>query len=149
MAEELNDLLTDLQYEGRSSLGKNLKKSERYIQSFERELAKHIEIEEKMLFPFFESHVPRLATALRLLEAEHEAFHSSFHKLKGELQKLTTAKSAADHAKLLHKIHETGTYLVCLLKHHMQMETGSLYRMIERELKAGERKQLKRILQNA
>lgn len=138
----LGDFLKNLRYEGKPSIGKNIMRGKRMTEMLERELENHIKAEEKILYPYVERHIPRMGALIQILKSEHETFRKTFLEFKSELKRFLKGKNYPDRKEKLIKINEIGTYLVYLLKHHLEIEMRSLYRLIDRELSAWEKKEL-------
>ncbi len=134
------EVLRKLRFEGKQNLGKNLKEIRGLVAYFKRELNGHMKEEEKTLFPFLQSYIPRLEPMICLLLSEHQDFRNSLREMR--LSLLEFNKAGRDKTELIHKIEEQGTYLVCLLRSHMQVETQSLYRVADKELHPSEKKRL-------
>lgn len=139
----LQDILTNLRYEGRASLGKNLKQVREALGFLRKEWTRHVDLEEETLFPFLETHLPRLETLLHLLEAEHKDFKKNLKDLQVLLQRIPTEKSFSNHGRIFEKIREQGNYLVYLLRNHIRVETESVYKAVRRDLRPAEKKELK------
>lgn len=142
--DRLQDVLTRLTYEGKFRLGRNLNEARRLLQFFSGELVNHMQIEEKVLFPFLKTHVPRLESVICLLRSEHEDFRRSFGDFKTLLGKLSSKCNGTNRAKLIGKIKETGTYLIYLLKNHSQLENKSIYQAIDQVLHAEEKREIEK-----
>ena len=134
------EVLKNLRFEGKQNLGKNISEIQEFVSYFKREIEAHMREEEKILFPFLETHVPRLEPMICLLLSEHEDFRNCLNQLRFSLSEFR--KTGSDKARLIHGLNEQGTYLVCLLRGHMWLETQSLYRAADRELHRSEKKQL-------
>ena len=52
-------ILINLRYEGKPSLGKNLREAAGVLKFFHGEHMRHTELEEHVLFPFVKTHVPK------------------------------------------------------------------------------------------
>ena len=141
--------LKGLRYEGKISFQKNLRRVKELLSFFNGRIIEHIHIEEEALFPFLEKHVPRYTTAIKFLLAEHDDFKKNLDILKYLVRDLNRQKSDASRDKTIVKIRETGTYLIFLLRHHIEAEERSIYRMLDKELRPEELKELRRQLQPA
>ena len=75
-----------------------------------------------------------------LLLSENQDFRNNLKELR--LSLLEFNKAGRNKTELIHKIGEQGTYLVCLLRSHMQIETQILYRVADKELRPSEKKRL-------
>ena len=107
---------------------------------FQSNLARHFQIEEDILFPYAETHIPKLEAVTKLFRYEHEDFRNNLRSLGVFLAQL--GKRKADPAATLDKVSELGTYLICLLRSHMWVETRTLYRAADKELREPEKKRL-------
>ena len=134
------EVLKNLRFEGKQNLGKNVSEIREFVAYFKREIETHMKEEEKFLFPFLRTHVPRLEPMIWLLLSEHEDFRNSLNQLRLSLSEFR--KTGSDKTRLIHGLNEQGTYLVCLLRGHMRLETQSLYRAADRELHRSEKEQL-------
>ena len=137
-------VLKKLRYEGKLTLGQNLNEAIKLVTYFKRELDGHMRDEEKILFPFLQTHVPRLEPIIYLLLSEHEDFRNSIKDLKMALSEFK--KHELVKPGILDKICEQGTYLICLLRSHMSVESNSLYRVADKELRLGEKRKLMRLI---
>ena len=138
--DQFYEILKKLRYEGKLMLGQNLTQADRLVTYFKKELDHHMRDEEKILFPFLRAHVPRLEPMVYLLLSEHEDFRSSIKDLKIALRELKIHASVKHST--LDKICEQGTYLICLLRSHMSVESSSLYRVADKELHPSEKRKL-------
>ena len=134
------EVLKNLRFEGKKNLEKNIGEIRKLIFYFRREIEAHMREEERILFPFLRTHVPRLETMIWLLLSEHEDFRNCLRQLRLSLSEF--GKAGSDKTRLIHGLHEQGTYLVCLLRGHMWLETQSLYRAADKELHRSEKKEL-------
>ena len=134
------EVLRNLRFEGKKNLGKNIGEIRKLISYFRREIEAHMREEEKILFPFLRTHVPRLETMIWLLLSEHEDFRNCLRQLRLSLSEF--GKTGSDKDRLIHGLHEQGTYLVCLLRSHMWVESHSLYKVADKELRLSERRKL-------
>jgi len=142
--EELREILVNLRYEGRHRLGKNLKEADEVLAFFKGELADHVDLEEKVIFPFVKSHVPKLEALILMLCSEHEEFRRNLRSFEFWLDELAKGKVNLDHGRLMEKVRETGNYLTYLLQNHLQEESEILYRVADQELRSDEKRELER-----
>jgi hemerythrin-like domain-containing protein len=142
----LEQVLTHLRYEGRASLGKNFKETERLLQFFDHDLVRHIRLEEEVVFPYLAAHIPKLDLLISLLRSEHREFQRNLRRFKFWLTALRRKRKASDLGKVIEQIRETGTYLVYLLQSHVQDEGRVFYDVASRELSPGEKRELARRL---
>ena len=141
-AERLQQILRNLRYEGKASLGRNLKEMREAQNFFKEELDHHVRFQEETVFPFLKSHLPRLEPVIWLLQAEHQDFRLNLEMFKVRLQELADSKNEPVRPKILEKVQETGTYLAYLLRNHIRAESEYLYQAADRELRGEEKNRL-------
>ena len=96
--------------------------------------------EEKVLFPFLRTHIPKLEPMIWLLTSEHEDFRKALKDLNLSMAIFKKIGSGKD--RIIHQLNEQGIYLLCLLRGHMSVETQSLYRAAEHDLRPDEKELL-------
>ena len=141
---QFHEVLRRLQHEGKLTLGKNIVEAIELVDYFKKELDGHMRDEEKILFPFLQTHIPRLEPIVYLLLSEHEDFRNNLNNLKTSLRQLKTRASVRPN--LIDKIGEQGTYLICLLRSHMWVESHSLYKAADKELRLSEKRKLIKLI---
>lgn len=145
--DRLNDVLINLQYEGKTKLGKNLKEIWDVLCFFEKEVDVHVGTEEACLFPFISTHVPRLDPLVQLFHAEHEDFRKNLRIFRLAMEDLCSDRSEENKILFVDRVREIGTYLVYLLRQHLKAENESLYKAINEELHEEERLELDKLIQ--
>lgn len=141
---QLEEALLNLRFEGKPSLGKNLRQAEGVLDFLRNQLMRHIRIEEKVLFPYLAAHIPKLESVIHLLQGEHDEFRKNVEDFRFELEAASKMRAGLNPAKALERVQETGTYLVYLLRNHIQAEHQSIYKVIHSELRPDEKKELAR-----
>ena len=136
-----------LQYEGKISLGKNLREAGEILRFFKQEIEEHMVEEEKILFPFLKTHLPRLDPLMLYLSSEHQDFRRHVAWFKFFLDKLSKKQRPSDRGEAIQKLKGVGIYLIHLLRAHLQGENEILCKVADRELRQDEKKELKRRLQ--
>ena len=141
--KRLEHVLRDLHFEGKPRFGRNLRETMETIEDLERPLARRFQIEEKKVFPFLRRHVPKLTPVLAMLEAERRGFRARIKNLKGSVRRLAKSTSSRERGRMTHKLREEGTYLLYFLKSHLDLEAATLYRVVSRDLRDDEKRELK------
>lgn len=141
-AENLSGIMTRFHYEGKASFGKNMKMAQDVGDYFSAFVLKHMEFEEKSLFPYLESHIPRLEPVIQLLVNEHDDFRDKLSQFNKALGKLHKRKSEPIDWKKVPFLIESGTYLVHLLRQHTTAERTGFYNAIDKYLREDEKKEL-------
>ena len=137
--DRLYELLTKLRYEGKFLFGRNLKEVRTLLRFFHQKLSGRMRSEERLLFPFLEVHVPKVAPVLRLLRSGGEDFRRNLRALHTFLGKLARTRTNHDYAEAVDQVIGTGTYLVYLVRHYIRLERKSISKVIQKELRADER----------
>ena len=144
--DRLSRVLTHLRYEGRPYLGRNIKEAKEVLEFFEHPFVKHLELEEEVIYPFLETHVPKFAAVISLLRSEHVDIRNKLQHMKSLFRKISTGRQSSTRGNWIDEIEATGTYFIYLLRNHMQTESESVYKAIVRELGNDEIKRLERII---
>ncbi len=134
------EVIHRIRYEGKAHFGKNMSEGRELLNYFKQELTEHMREEEKKLFPYLSAHIPRLEPVIYVLGTEHEDLRKCLKELGVQFK--SRQMVAAARAKTAAKIYELGTYLICLLRGHMSVESRSLYQVADHVLRPGEKKQL-------
>jgi hemerythrin-like domain-containing protein len=146
--DDFENTLTNLCYEGKVSLGKNLRHGSDALRYFQDNVGFHMKLEEGIVFPFVRICLPKLEPVISLLCSEHQDFRSSLKTLRGYFARLAGAKSLTSRTRCLGLIKEKGTYLIYLLRHHLQAESESVYKAMANELREDEKKELEKRIKN-
>lgn len=137
--------LQEFCYEGKVSHNKNFKKIQQHIVFFHDELLLHMAMDEKVVFPFLEKHIPRLEPVLRFLKAEHTEFRESLGSFEKIFKALSGGIDEARGRRSVEQLRERGIYLICLIRNHIQSENESVYRVMNEDLKDKEKEELSRL----
>jgi len=140
-AEELFKILTHLRYEGKISQGRNVKSAIAALGSLRGMIQKHRNLQEKVIFPFLVTHIPKHETVIQFLRADHEEMHKSRLKLETALRRLTAKKIGVGLQDK--SSQDVGIYFICLLRHHMDLENKCVHQAIRSELRKDEQLEVK------
>jgi hypothetical protein len=138
-SEKLKQVLCKLRFEGRQHFKKNLSKANSILVILRERLFNHIQDEERYLFPFLITRLPKLESAKHLFLAEHREFKDKIKDLTALLKRLKPDDN-------IHEAYSEGMYLVCLILSHVKVEGKQLYKAIENELTDDEKGKLKNLL---
>ncbi|PIQ85064.1 MAG: hypothetical protein COV74_10735 [Candidatus Omnitrophica bacterium CG11_big_fil_rev_8_21_14_0_20_45_26] len=144
--DELEDTLTHLRYEGKPSLGKNLKRTKNIIKSLKKNLNRHLMVEEGIFFPYVVKHIPKLESIIRFLHLEHQDVIKSFDRMSSLLEQIDQHNQPAQNGKIVERAHDQGYYFICLLRHHVEDESNRIFRVIEKELNRKEKEHIRACL---
>ena len=136
--------LTNLHYEGKPFVGRNLKQTRELTVFLTQEVLRHFKLEEKILFPFLKKHIPKLEPVIRFLEVEHADFRMQLKNFQKSLRRLSKSRGNLDRGEITEKIRDLGIYMIYFLRNHVQAEDGTLYKAVCRDLRADEGRQLQR-----
>lgn len=142
--DEFTIALQEFCYEGKVSHDKNLKKIQQHVAFFQDELLPHMALDEKVVFPFLEKHIPRLEPVLHFLKAEHIEFRESLSSFE-KIFKTLSSGSAVQDRRSIEQLRERGLYLICLIRNHIHSENESVYRVMNEDLKDKEKEEFSRL----
>lgn len=140
--DQLQEFLKNLKYEGKLFQRKNTRAIERILGALKDSYAIHKKIDDEIIFPFLDRHLPRINPFLRLITAERSEFYNILGDCEGLLKKLKKSRSQSEQADVLDQLNEKGIYAIVLIRNHIQMEMESVYKAIDKELRPVERDQL-------
>lgn len=133
----LYDVLTHLRYEGKQHRQENFREIKRLAGDLRKELKTHMKEEEKVLFPNLEVSIPKLEPLIDLLRFEHLDLDRRIDDLSDCIRRMSKLRGMTPER--IQELNEQGTYFVCLLKGHMQLESRSLYGIADQQLKMFEK----------
>ena len=135
-----SEILRNLRFEGRSQWSKNISRAGKLLLFFENKAVGHMRLEENALFPFLQSHIPRVQPLIDLLLSEHEDFRNSLKEMKQVFG--CFKKKKADTVQTIHALNAKAAYFTCLLRSHLWAESQVLYSVASKELRPDEKKLL-------
>jgi hemerythrin-like domain-containing protein len=141
-ADQLHDVLNNLIYEGKASLGKNAAKIEETIEFFRENLFPHMNCDETVIFPFVERHLPRYEQTIRFLAAEHRELQDNFESFECLYKEFKKEKKDFNRQKIIDKLRDKGIYLFCVIRNHLQGENESIYKAAQEQLNESEKGEL-------
>jgi hypothetical protein len=140
--------LIHFHYEGKPNLGRNIKEIQKAEAELQNSVLHWFLLEHKTIYPFVKGHLPRLESALCLLESEQRAFLSQFKKIR-ECVRAFKRISGPAKAVRADEVRQMGILLIFLLKRHLESESRALYAVILKNLNAGERTLLRSQIERA
>lgn len=140
--EELSDSINNLKYEGKLFFGKNTRAIETTMLFLKKKLMWHIKLDEEVIFPFIQMHIPKLDPMLGFLRAERNEFRLTLEHLETLSKQLGDEKDGLKQQRIIDQIKEKGIYAICLIRNHIQSEIESVYKPIDRQLHLDEKKEL-------
>lgn len=139
---QFQDLLKRLQYEGKLTQGKNIQTVEGVLETLKLSYDAHKKIDDEVIFPFLDRHIPRINPFLRLLTAERVEFLALIKDCEALLQKFKNSRGQNTQPGILDQLGEKGIYAIALIRNHIQMEMENVYKVIDKELRPAEKNQL-------
>lgn len=131
-ADHFQSLLTNLCYEGKPRLGYNIRQTKQILTFLKRNVVREFQFEETKLFPFFLRQMPILETLVHFLETDHGEFRNKVKVFEAKFKRFIKTKPL--NSKVAEALQESGMYLVCLLRHHVQAKQ-QLYKVIAQNYK--------------
>lgn len=140
--DQLGQALEDLRHERKWMFEEHLKDTETIYERFQKKLIHGILLEEQVLFPFLERHIPRITPLMAMLRQEHWDLSQSMQTLREHFAclKMEPLEQA------LEAVHQQSLYLNFLMRTHLLAERMGIYRIADRELHWEEKKLLEQKL---
>ncbi|MFA5059319.1 MAG: hemerythrin domain-containing protein [Candidatus Omnitrophota bacterium] len=133
-SQQLLQFLVNLRYEGKVSLGRNIKSIAEILKFFQKTLLPHMDLDERILFPFVATHIPRLSPAIKIFKIDHREFKSNLRSFIVLFEQLKNAKTENRRFEIIEQLKEKGTYLMCLLRHHVRAESEQIHKAADEDL---------------
>jgi len=144
----LYESIQSLHYEGKMSLQKNIRVIYGIVQHLKPILVNHTNLDEEVIFPFAGKHIPILEPMINFLKAERNEFNAQLESFEVLINEFNHGTDNSTNYMLLEKLCDKGTYLVCIVRNHMQAEIEGVYNVLDQRLNLFEKKALfEKILQ--
>ncbi len=140
--DRLREVINNLRFEGKVFAGKNIKEIEIIVGFLKARYAQHVKIDDHVVFPFVERHIPRLEPVLNFLRAERKEFKATLEAFEALYARLKNRRDDAEYYKMVEKLTDKIIYLVGFIRNHIQMEKEGVYKIIEQELRVREKQTL-------
>lgn len=137
-SEKLHRALTHLRYEGKVHRAKNLKEVKESADALDASLKRHRTLQEKIIFPYLSTHIPRRESSIHFLESEHEGLDQSNKKLKKGIREFLKS----DPVLTCGEIYEAGIFFIAHLRHHISYEVKNIRSLIRSELRPDEKREI-------
>lgn len=137
-SEQLYRALTHLRYEGKARRLKNLNEVKRSIRALDIIFKRHKALQEKIIFPYLSTHIPRRQSAVRFLESDHEGLDRSGRKLKKNVRDFFSS----DPVLTCGEIYEAGIFFIAHLRHHLSFEVRNIQPLVLGELCPEEKREM-------
>ncbi len=142
--DKLRDALTRLKYEGRIFERRNLAATQQAVKRLDVVFQHHKGLQEKVLFPFLGSHIPRQEPTFHFLVVEHNDIQKNRERLVQEVGKISQKPDALARSRA----YEQGIYFILLFEQHIDFERKSVRQTLCKELTDDEREMISRRFAN-
>ncbi len=139
---QLENALNNLQYEGKLFSSGHINKAEDVVRFLKKKYTAHIKLDNNIIFPFLERHIPKLHPVLLYLRAERREFQEGFKIFEETLSELKRGNKDVIRHGIIGRLKDRGIYLICLMRSHIQLEEQSVYEGITRGLHKDEKSAL-------
>ena len=140
--DQFHELLKKLKYEGKRFQPRNIRTAEGILHALKNSYAVHKKIDDDIIFPFLDRHIPRINPFLRLLTAERSEFFNILRDCEGLLQEFKNSRRPSTQSGILDRLSDKGIYAIVLIRNHIQMEMENVYKVIDEELRPVEKDRL-------
>lgn len=127
-----------------------LEEARRFLEDFEQDLKKHIQIEDDFLFPLYCEIVPHPAGgAPEFFKIEHQKILWYLQRLSEKLDHLLLLPDSSERCLLLIAIIEEESRFKHLMEHHELREENIMYPLLDRRLDPEKQKEILATLRKA
>lgn len=119
-------------YEGKVFLGVNLKRFRKLWEDINEQLLSHMRGDEDVIFPFLETHIPRLVPFVHMLQEETREIRAGITEINCLLRLVNSARDAKERRVNVAMLAEKVPFVYCLIRSHLEMEGKSLYKWLFR-----------------
>lgn len=140
--DQLFEAIQGLHYEGKMSLQKNIRTIQTIVNGLRPILDEHARLDHDVIFPFAVKHIPILEPMVNFLQAERKEFFAQLESFDVLVQKFGAEDSDGMNVLFLEKLREKGTYIVCIIRNHMQAEIEGIYKVLDKRLTLPEKREL-------
>lgn len=134
--------LVHLCYEGKVAAEKNIQNIAQRLSRVKKCATVCFKMEESVLFPYVARHIPRLEPVLRHCGREHQDVVLQLSKMDRWIRIYRDQSSRLVREKLIRQIHDSGVWIVFLLRNHSDLEIRNILEVLKKELKPSEVKEL-------
>ena len=114
------------------------------LDTFERALKAHMDVEEKYVFPLYEQRVGHLLGGdPKFFHAEHRNLLKRLAEIRAKLRELAANRAAGP--RQAHEFLAAESMFLHLLDHHGRRERNTLYPELDRKLSDAEREEILRL----
>ncbi|MCB9799619.1 MAG: hemerythrin domain-containing protein [Candidatus Omnitrophica bacterium] len=128
--ECFEDALRSLKYEGKVSRGKNIANVKTLIGYFGTHLKRHMRAEERILYPFFDIHVPKYDSVIALFRLEHREINRNMRKMVQWIKLYDEWSQKGLFSEWLKSFYVEGMCFVHLTRHHLVSESATLFKSV-------------------
>lgn len=139
--EEILDILTRLRENRQFSYEKNLWDLRGACLIFQKKLLRHIEVQEKVVFPFLEVHIPKLEPAIHVLKGEHTMSKEKFRHLILDALRMAE-EEGREKTGFLERLSGAATSASFFLRRHLELEGMTIQKAMTRHLRRDEHQEL-------
>ena len=119
-------LLKDIAFDDDQSLKQKISAVDQLLKASQKKWLTHIMMEEKCLFPFLRSKMPKVKTAVLSLQEKCKTIKVNFEVAQYLCWELTSGRTGMKRSVILNELKTSGKKLVTLIDSYLNLETEYL-----------------------
>lgn len=139
---DLQNVVTSFRFEGGYVSQRNEDRVFQFLDGLAKALGERFDLEEGVVFPYADRHVPQVKALSVIMRSEHENVLSNLKKFKAAVRDLCKKCDQKAGCENIQKVRERGIYLVYLMRDRLIAKNDLFYKMLFDSLKQEERKDL-------
>ena len=142
LINDLQNVITGFRFEGGYVSQRNEDEVLQFLDGLARTLKEQFDLEEGVVFPYADRHVPQVKTLSVIMRSEHENVLNNLNKFKEAVRDLCKKRGQKAGCERIQKVRETGTYLIYLVRDRLIAKNDLFYKMLFDFLTQEEQKDL-------
>ena len=123
-------LFKDIAFDDDQSLKQKINAVDQLLRSSQEEWLTHIMMEEKSLFPFLRSKMPKIKSTVLSLQEKSKTIKLKFEVVQYLCWEFTSGGSGMKRSVILHELKTSGRKLVTMINSYLNLETEYVYKLM-------------------
>jgi len=122
--------LKDIAFDDEQSLKQKINAVDQLLKSSQEKWLTHIMMEEKCLFPFLRSKMPKVKATVLSLQEKCKTIKVNFEVVQYLCWELTSGGSGLKRSVILNELKTSGRRLVTMINSYLNLETEYVYKLM-------------------
>jgi len=129
-SDHLYSSLKDIALDDEQSLKQKINAVDQLLKSSQEKWLTHIMMEEKCLFPFLRSKMPKVKATVLSLQEKCKTIKVNFEVVQYLCWELTSSGSGLKRSAILNELKTSGRKLVAMIDSYLNLETEYVYKLM-------------------